>query len=111
MNLDVVCPTEVSKVFMQRMANAMSVSFHKYGPVADAYPCGIDAMASARARMRSYGQTGNSEYLVDAANFLMIEAMRPAHPDAHYDPKDSDASPGRVTTAGETTARTNDRLD
>jgi hypothetical protein len=39
---------------------------------------------------------GNAEYLVDAANFLMIEFMHPAHPAAHYRATDASGSPGRV---------------
>lgn len=38
---------------------------------------------------------GNTEYLVDAANFLMIEFMHPAHPKAHYRATDKEGSPGR----------------
>jgi hypothetical protein len=40
----------------------------------------------------------------------LIEAMRPAHPYAHYEPTDSDASRGRVTHDGSTTTATNDQL-
>jgi hypothetical protein len=104
------CASEVSQEFLQRMANAMCVSFHKYGPVKVAFPGKIDAMASARDRIRQYSRDGNAEHLVDAANFLMIEAMRPAHPDAHYEPTDSDASRGRVAHDGSTTTATNDQL-
>lgn len=41
-------------------------------------------------------EPGNAEYLVDAANMLMIEFMHPAHPKAHYTATDSAGSPGRV---------------
>jgi hypothetical protein len=43
-------------------------------------------------------EPGNAEYLVDAANFLMIEFMHPAHPNAHYAATDKEGSPGRVAT-------------
>jgi len=39
---------------------------------------------------------GNVEYLVDAANFAMIEFMHPAHPSAYFKATDADGSPGRV---------------
>lgn len=40
-------------------------------------------------------EPGNVEYLIDAANMLMIEFMHPAHPNAHYKATDRDGSPGR----------------
>lgn len=87
--------TEVSASFLQRMANAMGMSFFKYGAVKDAYPHKIDAIASLKKRLELYEQTGNQEYLVDVANFAMIEYMEPRHPNAHYDAGDSNKSPGR----------------
>lgn len=42
---------------------------------------------------------GNTEYLVDAANFLMIEFMHPAHLVAHFKATDNTGSPGRVAQA------------
>jgi hypothetical protein len=102
------CPdTEFSQEFIQGMVDRMAVSFHKYGLVSDAYPDKVDAMASMAKRIRMYRETGNTEWLIDAANFLMIEFMCPRHDAAHFQATDSDASPGRVTSAGESTARAN----
>jgi len=47
-------------------------------------------------RMRKYAETGNTEWLIDAANFAMIEFMHPRHPHAHFTGTDDDASPGRT---------------
>ena len=38
--------------------------------------------------------THNKEYLVDVANFALIEYKYPSYPDATYTPTDSDKSPG-----------------
>ena len=54
-----------------------------------------DAVRSLLARLDKYAQTGNTEYLMDAANFAMIEFMHPKHPDAHFEATDSKGSPGR----------------
>ncbi len=88
--------SEFSPEFVQGMADRMSVSYFKYGLVADAYPARVDAIASLEKRLQKYKDTGNLEWLMDVANFAMIEFMRPKHPDAHYRPTDSKESPGRV---------------
>ena len=88
--------SEVSREFLQGMADRMGVSYCKYGAVADAYPHKVDAIDSLRARLDKYRLTGNTEWLMDVANFAMIEFMRPKHPEAHYRPTDSRESPGRV---------------
>ncbi len=93
---DGVPESEFSMEFAQGMLNRMAMSYHKYGKVADAYPHKVDALQSMQVRLDKYAATGNTEHLMDAANFLMIEFMHPKHPDAHFAPEDSKASPGRV---------------
>lgn len=105
---------EFSTAFVQGMADRMAVSFYKYGPVAEAYPDKVDALRSLKQRLDLYFkggevkgkkiEPGNTEYLIDAANFCMIEFMRPRHPKAHFKATDSDGSPGRVWNDGRTTA-------
>ena len=92
--------TEFSGAFIQFMANRMAVSYHKYGPVADGYPGRVDAIASLKQRLEKYEETGNTEFLVDASNFAMIEFMHPRRPNAHFRPTDSDESPGRTRVNG-----------
>lgn len=93
--------TEFSSEFVQFMANRMSVSYHKYGPVADGYPDKLDAIASLKQRLDTYAETGNTEFLVDAANFAMIEFMHPKSVKAHFRPTDSNESPGRTRVNGQ----------
>lgn len=88
--------TEFSRPFVQGMLDRMGMSFYKYGYVKDAYPKRVDAIATLRARLDAYERTGNTEFLMDVGNFAMIEFMHPRHPQAHYEPTDSKASPGRV---------------
>ena len=91
--------TEFDPEFAVRMMAAMMVSFHKYGRVADAYPLKFSAADDVRARMRKYRETGNKHYLVDAANFAMIEAMHPGRA-AEWGGNDAADSPGRTTASG-----------
>ncbi len=88
--------TEFSERFVKGMKDRMAVSYFKYGPVASGYPDRVNAVESLRLRLEEYLSTGNTEYLMDVANFAMIEFMHPAHEKAHYHATDSDGSPGRV---------------
>lgn len=91
--------TEFDPEFAVRMMAAMMVSFHKYGRVAEAYPLKFSAADDVRARMSKYRQTGNKHFLVDAANFAMIEAMHPGRA-AEWAGNDAADSPGRTTASG-----------
>ena len=68
-----------------------------YGYVAQIlsrYPELAKAIDSAEERLRLYRETGNTEWLVDLANFAMIEYMHPSHPQAHFRATGGDESPG-----------------
>lgn len=98
--------------FHQGMLDRMAVSFHKYGPVGDAYPSkvsavgkladpkaeirSLDDLGSLGVRLRKYQETGNIEWLIDGGNFLGIEHDHPAHPAAHFEATSAKQSPGRV---------------
>lgn len=102
------CPKdEYSPRFLQGMLDRMTVSYHKYGAVRVAYPEKVDAIASLKQRLDRYAATGNTEWLMDVANFAMIEFKHPRHPEAHFEGTDSDASPGRTTVEGERMQRGN----
>lgn len=92
--------TEYSKQFLQGMVDRMSVSYYKYGKVADAVPFQVDALRSLKIRIDKYLETGNTEFLMDAANFAMMEFMHPHLPEAHFTPTDADGSPGRRAVSG-----------
>ena len=97
-------PTEFSVDFVQGMADRMSVSFYKYGAMASA---DIDVRATIAMRLDRYAETGNTEWLIDVANFALIGFVHPTHTDAHYAATDSDQSPGRVDTIGNVSADRN----
>ena len=86
--------SEFSLDFVQGMCDRMGMSFFKYGRVAAAYPTKVDAIANLKLRLDRYEHDGNTEWLMDVANFAMIEFMHPKHPDAHFSPRDN--SPGRI---------------
>ena len=86
--------SEFSQSFIQGMLDRIGVSFHKYGKAADAFPHRVDALKSLKARIKMYRKTGNTEWLMDVANFAMFEYMHPSHKRAHFRPTDSSESPG-----------------
>lgn len=102
--------TEFSQRFVQGMADRMAVSYCKYGAAADAYPHRVSAINSLLARVQKYQDTGNTEWLMDVANFAMVEFMYPSDGSC-YTPTDSAASPGRVWHSGRTHHGANDNRD
>lgn len=89
-----VPPGQFSDQFVQEMKYRMAMGFLRYGHARDNFPSRVDALETMRLRVREYEKTGNTENLVDAANYLMCEFMYPAHPRAHFQPTDGNASPG-----------------
>lgn len=105
--------SEVSADFLQGMLDRMAVSFHKYGSIAEVYPDKVNALDSLRLRLEKYRSTRNKEYLIDVANFAMIEFILPAIRGAYFKNTDHEGSPGRVWNADdygdkETSRRAND---
>ena len=103
---------EFSEQFVQGMRDRMAVSYAKYGPIKDAYPHKVDALESMKKRLDRYYETGNTEWLMDCANFMMIEFMLPRHPKAHFRATSSQESPGRCADDedGHLTNKANDDL-
>jgi hypothetical protein len=106
-DIEAVLKTQVSDTFLAGMVARMEMSYFKYGDVREAYPEKIDALASLQQRLRKYEDTGNTEFLMDVANFAMIEFMFPRKEGAFFQATDSDQSPGRTTTLGIETDRPN----
>jgi hypothetical protein len=83
-----------SSDFVAQMQNRIIVSHHKYGWCSDTYPELAQAVKSIKTRVDKYLETGNTEWLIDVANFAMIEYKHPSHPNAHFRGTDSNESPG-----------------
>lgn len=92
-----VLKTEFSDRFVQLMKNRMITSFYKYGPVKINCENNLtNVVDSLKLRLDKYIQTGNTEFLVDVANFAMMEYMYPQHENGHFTPTDSSESPGLI---------------
>jgi hypothetical protein len=88
---------EYSSEFDEKRKNRVFTSFYKYGSAEKNYKRGnIQALPTMQLCIEKYNQTGNTEYLADAANYIMFEYMYPQHPNAHFTATDSNGSAGIV---------------
>ena len=110
MSTTVFPSSEFSESFVESMRNRMAVSYCKYGPIKDGFPHKVNAIESLQRRLEKYHETGNTEWLIDAANFAMIEFMLPSHPKAHFRGTDSRESPGRFSYEEGDTMKDNSQL-
>lgn len=86
---------EYSTHFDNLRRNRVEVSFYKYGPAKTNFGDGlVDALKSHELCIQKYKETGNTEYLVDAANYLMFEFMYPHVKGAYFKATDSSESAG-----------------
>lgn len=73
---------------------AIEVSYHKYGPSKMNFQRGlVDAIGSLKKCLKKFEETGNTEYLVDVANYAMFRFMYPKEGES-YRATDSDQSAG-----------------
>lgn len=88
-------PTEYSDRFDKLRQNRVEVSFYKYGTAKDNFGEKlVNALESHDMCIKKYLETGNTEYLCDAANYLMFEFMYPQIPGAYFKATDSGESAG-----------------
>ena len=88
---------EYSTKFDELRRNRVEVSFYKYGSAAQNFGSGnVQAIPTLERCLQKYKETGNTEFLVDGANYLMFEFMYPQHPKAHFRATDSSESAGIV---------------
>ncbi len=102
MNIKIIgeLKTQISKKFLQGMVNRMFTSYYKYGKIEDTFPHKTDAIGCLHMRLKKYEETGNTEWLMDVANFAMIEFMFPKHSNAHFRATEGHESPGGVRNDG-----------
>ncbi|MCP4895635.1 MAG: hypothetical protein GY906_01570 [bacterium] len=73
--------------FIELMKTRLMVGHFRYGIKAE-QGVRYDTVGAILARAALYQETGNTEYLVDLANFCMLEFQHPSHPDAHFEAGD-----------------------
>ena len=88
---------EYSERFDELRKNRVKTSYYKYGSVKINFGEKlVEAIPTAEVCIEMYRQTGNTEYLCDAANYLMFEFMYPQKEGAFFRATDSNESAGIV---------------
>lgn len=88
---------EYSEHFDQLRKNRVEASYYKYGPAKKNFGDKlVDAIATCEKCIEKYKDTANTEYLCDAANYLMFEYMFPQKTGAYFKATDSNESAGIV---------------
>lgn len=89
-----ILKTEYSTEFDKKRMNAILTSYYKYRPSRENFQKGmVDAIGSLKKNLAKFEETGNTEYLVDVANYAMFRFMYPQGNES-YRPTDSDQSAG-----------------
>ena len=89
---------EYSEQFDKERKYRIEVSYHKYGPARYNFAGGrVDAIKTAELCLDAFKKDGNTEHLVDAANYLMFRYMYP-YPGEYFKATDSSGSVGTVGT-------------
>lgn len=95
----------ISVEFLQGMLDRMAVSYFKYGPVTPEAIAKCDMRATTQLRFDRYHDDHNTEWLMDVANFAMIEFMCPSYADSHFRATEGAESPGVVAADGTITQK------
>lgn len=90
-------PVEYSHKVDKLRHDRVEMSFYKYGSAKVNFGMKlVDAMATHDLCIDKYKETGNTEYLLDAMNYLMFEFMYPQKPGAFFKSTDSNGSAGII---------------
>lgn len=100
---DEIQPPQLDEDFLQGMLDRMAVSTFKYGKVTVDAIRKRDMWETIVLRWNTYVETQNPEYLMDVANFAMIEYMVALLEGKQMRPTEGDESPGVVTFDGRIT--------
>lgn len=89
---------EYSEQFDKLRKNRVEMSFFKYGSAKKNFGEGrVDAIGSLELCIEKFKRTGNTEYLLDVANYAMFRYMFPM-PGKFFKATDSRESAGTVGT-------------
>lgn len=85
-SLDALLRSEWSAEFERLMRNRMVMGALRYGPLEHKRKVGKhwDLRTPIRKKLDLYEQTGNTEYLVDIANYCLIAFECDYHPTKHF---------------------------
>lgn len=89
--------SEWSAKFERLMRNRLLMGRFRYGRMDRTADTGYDRIGSALRRLARYQETGNMEFLVDAANLCLMEFEHGEHPNRHFEAADDGEHVARNT--------------
>lgn len=93
---DSIPQDQINVQFIQGMLDRMAFGYHNYGHIKNQFPDKHDALGNLALRVKTYKKTKNTEFLMDAANYCMIEFARPRFRDAFFESTSKAQSPGSI---------------
>lgn len=81
--------------FIQGMLDRMAVGFFNYGHMRR-YEVKSHSLKNVMIRLKHYKKTKNTEFLIDAANYCMMEFCIPSISGAFFEPTTKKQSPGAI---------------
>ena len=88
---------QIDRKFIQGMLDRMMVGFHNYGHMRRKHDR-PDNLKNIQIRVNKYKESGNTEFLMDAANYCMMEFAVPSVEGAFFKPTESHESPGSAVS-------------
>jgi hypothetical protein len=85
--IDELHETTWDKTFLDYMFNRLIMGRLRYGPKKPGTPA-YNYAKSIKEKAELYKATGNTEFLVDIANYCMLEFRHGSHPNKHFSATD-----------------------
>lgn len=92
---DMVPLNQIDIPFIQGMLDRMAVGFFNYGHMRR-YEVKSHSLKNVMIRLNHYKKTKNTEFLIDAANYCMMEFCVPSIKGAFFEPTTKKQSPGAI---------------
>ncbi len=81
--------------FLQMMVNRLAVASYRYGGGVPCWDAAQDYRKRIDDKLEMYDKTGNTEFLVDVANYCMLDFYNSLHPNAHFKTGEGGGNIGR----------------
>jgi hypothetical protein len=92
---DMVPLNQIDIPFIQGMLDRMAVGFFNYGHMRR-YEVKSHSLKNVKIRLKHYQKTKNTEFLIDAANYCMMEFCIPSIKGAFFEATTKKESPGAI---------------
>lgn len=92
---DSVPRDQIDIPFIQGMLDRMAIGFHNYGHMRR-YELKSNSIKNVKIRLKKYRESKNTEFLIDAANYCMMEFCVPGIKGAFFKPTTKEESPGAI---------------